>query len=95
VIFGVREHKEWKAFHVNVEKVRPSLIIEVTSPSTRVNDVKTKVIQYARARVPYYVVADAVEKNNQRRLKLIAYRLEGQKYARIRSMNTGGPGASP
>jgi colicin import membrane protein len=83
VIFGVREHKEWKAFHVKIEKVRPSLIIEVTSPSTRVNDVKTKVKQYARARVPYYVVADAVEKNNQRRLKLIAYRLEGQKYVRM------------
>jgi colicin import membrane protein len=83
VIFGVREHNEWKAFHVKIEKVRPSLIIEVTSPSTRVNDVKTKVKQYARARVPYYVVADAVEKNNQRRLKLIAYRLEGQKYVRM------------
>jgi colicin import membrane protein len=83
VIFGVREHKEWKAFHVKIEKVRPSLIIEVTSPSTRVNDVKTKVKQYARAGVPYYVVADSVEKNNQRRLKLIAYRLEGQKYVRM------------
>jgi Uma2 family endonuclease len=83
VIFGVRERKDWKTFDVRIEKVRPSLIIEVTSPSTRVNDVKTKVKQYARARVPYYVIADAVEKNEVRRLKLRAYRLDGQKYVRV------------
>jgi hypothetical protein len=45
--------------------------------------VKTKVTQYARAGVPYYVIADAVEKNNLRRLKLIAYRLEGRKFVRV------------
>ena len=38
--------------------MRPSLIIEVTSPKTRVNDVKTKVTQYAQAKVPHYVIAD-------------------------------------
>ena len=83
VIFGVRQRKEWKSFDVKVEKVRPSLLVEVTSPSTRVNDVKTKVKQYARALVPYYVIADAIEKNNQRRLKLISYRLDGRKYVRV------------
>jgi colicin import membrane protein len=83
VIFGVREHKDWKTFDVKIEKVRPTLIIEVTSPKTRVNDTKTKVKQYARARVPYHVIADAVEKNNQRRLRLIAYRLEGEKYVKV------------
>jgi Uma2 family endonuclease len=83
VIFGVQEHKEWKVFNVKIEKVRPSLIIEVTSPSTRVNDVKTKVKQYARARVPFYAIADAVEKDNRRSLKLIAYRLEGQEFVRV------------
>jgi hypothetical protein len=87
VIFGVQEKKEWKTFSVKIERVRPSLIIEVTSPSTRVNDVRTKLKQYARARVPYYVIADATEKNNQRRLKLIAYRLDGQKYVRGRGSN--------
>ncbi len=52
VIFGVKQKKEWKTFHVKIEKVRPSLIIEVTSPKTRINDIKTKVEQYARAKVP-------------------------------------------
>ena len=59
VIFGVKRRKDWKTFHVKIEKVRPSLIIEVTSPKTRVMDVKTKVNQYARAKVPRYVIADA------------------------------------
>jgi colicin import membrane protein len=82
VIFGVKRQKDWTAFHVKTEKVRPSLIIEVTSPSTRVNDVKTKVKHYARAGVPYYVIADAVE-DKQRRLSLISYRLEGNAYRKL------------
>ncbi|MGO9470638.1 MAG: Uma2 family endonuclease [Isosphaeraceae bacterium] len=41
------------------------LIIEVTSPKTPVNDLETKVEEYARAEVPHYVVVVAVEKNNQ------------------------------
>src|SRR5262245_28753837 len=55
VIFGVKLQKEWKTFHVKIEKARPALIIEVTSPKTRVVDVEDKVREYARARVPHYV----------------------------------------
>jgi colicin import membrane protein len=83
VIFGVKKRKDWKTFNVKIEGVRPSLIIEVTSTSTRVNDVKTKVKQYARAQVPYYVIADAVEKGQRRRLKLMGYRLEGEKFVKV------------
>jgi len=83
VIFGVKQQKEWKTFDVKEEKVRPRLIIEVTSPATRVNDVKTKVKQYATAGVPHYVIADAEEKNDRRRLTLIAYRLEGESYVSV------------
>jgi Uma2 family endonuclease len=82
VIFGVKRQKEWNTFHVKTERVRPSLIIEVTSPSTRVNDVKTKVKHYARAGVPYYVIADASE-DKHRRLSLISYKLEGDAYTKL------------
>ena len=51
------------------------MIVEVTSPDTRVNDVITKVSQYARAGVPQYVIADARERAGARRLALIPYRL--------------------
>jgi Uma2 family endonuclease len=80
VIFGVKERKEWKTFHVKTEEVWPKLIIEVTSPKTRILDVETKVWEYAQARVPHYVIADARERGNKRRLTLIAYRLKGAAY---------------
>jgi Uma2 family endonuclease len=80
VIFGVKRRKNWKTFHVKTEKVRPALIIEVTSPKTRVLDVETKVKQYARAQVPYYVIADAQERGEKRRLSLIAYHLKDSAY---------------
>jgi Uma2 family endonuclease len=81
VILGVKKQKAWKTFHVSREGVRPSLIIEETSPKTRSTDVVTKVKHYARARVPQYVIVDATEREGQRReLKLLSYRLEGSDY---------------
>jgi hypothetical protein len=66
------------------EGVRPVLIIEVTSPKTRSTDLEKKVRQYARAGVPYYVIADAVDgEGKRRRLRLLAYRLEGGIYRAV------------
>ena len=50
VIFGVKERKDWITFDVKTEGVRPRLIIEVTSPATRSNDLVKKVQQYAKVR---------------------------------------------
>jgi colicin import membrane protein len=85
VIFGVKRRKGWKTFRVKTEKVRPSLIIEVTSPKTRVLDINDKVAEYAMAKVACYVIADAQEteedeNGGRRRLKLIAYQLKGKTY---------------
>ena len=63
VIFGVRQRRDWGTFDVAVEGVRPSLIIEVTSPETRHNDLVKKVEHYARAGVPHYVIADVREEH--------------------------------
>ncbi len=84
VIFGVKRRKDWQTFHVKTEKVWPSLIIEVTSPSTRILDIKTKVTQYARAKVPHYVIADAQEGEGERRkITLIRYQLHGKAYKAV------------
>jgi Uma2 family endonuclease len=81
VILGVKQQKDWETFHVALEGVRPVLIIEVTSPRTRSNDLKKKVNHYARAGVLYYVIADAEEgKGKRRRLRLLAYQLVGGVY---------------
>jgi Uma2 family endonuclease len=84
VILGVKKQKDWESFYVAVEGVRPLLIVEVTSPRTRSNDLNEKVDQYAKAGVPHYVIADAEEgKGKRRRLKLLAYRLEGSDYRQV------------
>src|SRR5437660_1491960 len=61
VILGVRQQRDWGMFEVAEEGVRPALIVEVTSPASRVNDVVTKVDHYYRAGVPHYVIVDARE----------------------------------
>ena len=84
VIFGVKKRKRWETFRVKTEKVWPSLIIEVTSPKTRILDIKTKVEQYAQAKVPHYVIADVQEEEGERRrITLIAYRLKGTAYVSV------------
>jgi len=75
VIPGVRRQKNWPTFHVIKEGTRPVLIVEVVSLSTRVNDVETKVEQYARVKVAHYVIADVWESDGRRHVGLIDYRL--------------------
>src|SRR6516165_8904 len=61
VFFGVRRFIDWATFDVAAEGARPILVIEVTSPETRANDIGIKVDYYHRARVPLYVIADVFE----------------------------------
>lgn len=88
VILGIKRRKSWRTFRVKTEKVRPSLIIEVTSPKTRTTDVETKVQEYALARVPHYVIVDVEgegeEEGERRRITLIGYELKGKSYKRAR-----------
>ena len=75
VFTGLKDHKLWKTLHVGNAGARPELVVEVTSPDTRVNDVGVKVNFYYSAGVPLYVIADAIRDDaEERRLKLIAYR---------------------
>ncbi len=74
VFFDVRQHRPWRTLDVAADGVRPGMVVEVTSPDTRTNDVDAKVDYYHRARVPLYVIADAlVDDGATRRLRLIAY----------------------
>jgi Uma2 family endonuclease len=61
----------------------PLLIVEITSPDTRRGDVVTKVDEYFRAGVPWYVIVDADEKPALRTLQLIGYRRGSQGYERL------------
>ncbi len=89
VIFGVKKRKDWKTFRVKTEKVRPSLIVEVTSDNTRVTDIKDKVKEYALAKVSHYVIVDAQEEGERRRVTLLAYRLKGKAYQAVTADKQG------
>ena len=68
VFLGVRQVRDWGTFDAVQEGARPVLVIEVTSPETRSNDVGIKVAYYHQAGVPLYVIVDAREVGGQRRL---------------------------
>ena len=90
VFFGVRRKILWLTFDVAEEHARPMLVIEVTSPETRVNDVETKVDYYFRAKVPWYIIADVVVENeDERRIEFIAYRRTRTGYQRVQPDKRG------
>jgi Uma2 family endonuclease len=84
VFFKVKRHRPWRTLDVKAEGVTPVLVVEVTSPETRTNDVDVKVDYYDRAKVPLYVIADAIQDDGeQRRLTLIGYRRTRRGYRKI------------
>jgi hypothetical protein len=89
VFFGARRKDGWSTFDVAAEGARPILLVEVTSPDTRRNDLVDKVDYYHRAKVPIYVIADARESGGERKLTLIAYRYTPRAYRRIKPDDRG------
>jgi Uma2 family endonuclease len=75
VVLNVRARQAWTTFDVAVEGVRPDIIIEVTSPETAALDRSTKMEQYELARVPLYVIVDAVSLRRAPSLRLLGYQL--------------------
>ena len=75
VFRDVAERRNWKTFDVAAEGARPEVVVEVTSPDTRKNDVEDKFDFYRRAKVPLYVIADGIQDDEHgRKLELKAYR---------------------
>ncbi len=83
VFFDVKRHIDWNIFDVFAEGARPALVVEVTSRSTRKNDLGVKVDYYHRAKVPFYLIADAVGRGDERRVELILYRYTRREFRRI------------
>jgi colicin import membrane protein len=82
VIPGLRQRQDWSTFDVTEEGHRPALIIEITSPETRHNDLTIKVRHYAMVGVAQYIIVDNVRRKKPRQLRLIGYRLVGERYQR-------------
>ena len=70
VTFGVRDaaKKRRPSFNVVEEGVRPTVIFEIVSPNLRENDVATKLDEYYRLGIPYYVIVDQEDEDSPRTL---------------------------
>ena len=80
VIFNVRRRIDWSTFSEDEEGTKPSLIIEIVSPSTRSVDVVKKVDHYAKVGVPNYVIVDRFERRGVMVRELVGYRLTPEGY---------------
>ncbi|PDW01471.1 Uma2 family endonuclease [Candidatus Viridilinea mediisalina] len=80
VIPGLTTRQNWSTFDVAQEGHRPALIIEITSPETRNNDLTLKVAHYAMVGVPHYVIVDDSGRKRSRQLRLLGYTLAGERY---------------
>jgi Uma2 family endonuclease len=78
LIFNVRRRQNWATFDTAAEGTKPSLIIEITSPDTRVVDVERKYKHYAQVGVPFYAIVDLARPESLRRH--IGYQLVGNQY---------------
>ena len=59
VVLGVRvRDRRWRSFSVAAEGVRPCLLIEVTSPSTRQMIWKRKSLSTFASAMPFYAIVD-------------------------------------
>ncbi|MBC7097589.1 Uma2 family endonuclease [Candidatus Bipolaricaulota bacterium] len=72
-IFVLPPEEVPKAKGVPLE-VRPALVIEVTSPTTRTVDLVEKPVDYAAAGIPEYWVVDSEHK------EIVVHRLSGEEY---------------
>jgi len=84
VFLRLKVRRRWSTLDVAAAGAHPAMVVEVTSPETRSNDVEFKLDFYRRARVPLYVIVDAIQDDDEgRRLELIAYRYVRGHYRKI------------
>ncbi len=92
VILGARPGQR-DSFSVPEEGVRPDLVIEIVSPSSRkirTVDEVDKVVAYSRAGIPEYLLIDLPRRGNAYRLGLKGYWLEAVgRYAPIKPDSQG------
>ena len=91
VVFDVSQEKDWSTFDCREEGAYPSVIFEVTSPSTRENDFGEKHEYYCRAEVPYYVILDIIYDRNKQATgyNLFVYELSGSQYVEMQPDHLG------
>jgi colicin import membrane protein len=85
VCLGVTSEGPWTSFSVAEEGATIALIIEITSPATRRNDLEVKPAWYWRAGVQCYVIVDQVSmRGGVRQLRILAFERGTRRWRRMR-----------
>lgn len=97
VLFGVQVQRNWSTFDCAEEGVRPALVVEVTSPDTRHQDLVDKLDIYEEAGVGQYLIVDTRQVKGREMLSLRCYELIIDRFQECRPNETGqfwlqGPG---
>jgi len=78
VAFGVSHEENWTTFYEAKEGVRPTLVVEVTSPSTRLLDLVNKFDEYEVVGLEYYIIVDQHQQAGEEQRRVLGYRLNSQ-----------------
>ncbi len=70
-------------FMMREMNARPLLVVEVTSPSTRETDINEKIIEYHAAGIPYYLIADVQNIEDEMLMTVVGYRATAEGYVRL------------
>ena len=89
VIFNVQQQQNWSTFDEVEEGTKPSLIIEITSPSTYSVDLETKVDHYAQVGVEWYVIVDIAIRRDMPEKRLLGYQLTPDGYESLEPNGNG------
>lgn len=76
-------------FTMREMNARPLLVVEVTSPSTRGTDINEKIVEYHAAGIPYYLIADVQNIEDEMLMTVIGYRATADGYVRLPSEEDG------
>lgn len=82
-------------FPVRDMGARPVVVVEVTSPSTKYVDTDNKVVEYFKAGVPLYVIADRREIDDRVFLSVYAYRATPDGFVRVPDGDPSGVRVEP
>jgi Uma2 family endonuclease len=73
VVFGVRGWRDWATIKIAEEGATVALIVEVTSPDTRNNDLVIKRDLYYQLGVEYYAIVDRHERRSGVDVRVLGY----------------------
>lgn len=78
-----KPRQNWATFNVVREGCRPRLLLEITSPSTRMLDLVSKIMEYEEQGVNMYVIADGGRTVHRESPRLSAYRHNGDLFVKV------------